>query len=76
MRSSLMCKYSRVQCASEYIDSTTRLLDSSVDELCEHSGITLRTNRILTRPSQSNIREHAETCGTPITLKKFIILNS
>ena len=73
MRSSLIYKYSCVQCASEYIGSTTRLLASRV---AEHSGRSLRTNRILARPSHSNIREHAQTCGTPITIDNFTILDS
>ena len=65
MRSSLIYKYSCVQCTSEYIGSTTRLLAS---RLAEHSGRSLRTNRILSHTSHSNIREHAQTCGTPITI--------
>ena len=73
MRSSLIYKYSCVQCASEYIGSTTRLLASRV---AEHSGRSLRTNRILAHPSHSNIREHAQTCGTPITIDNFTILDS
>ena len=44
--------------------------------VAEHSGRSLRTNRILAHPSHSNIREHAQTCGTPITIDNFTILDS
>ena len=73
MRSSVIYKFSCVQCASEYIGSATRLFASRV---AEHSGRSLRTNRILDHPSHSNIREHARTCGTPITIDNFTIVTS
>ena len=53
--------------------STTRLLASRV---AEHSGRSFRTNKILAHPSHSNIREHARTCGTPIIIDNFTILDS
>ena len=66
-----------VQCTSEYIGSTTRLLASRV---AEHSGRFSRTNRILTHPSthfsHSNIREHVQACGNPITIDNSTILDS
>ena len=49
----------------------TRLESSSA-----YSGRSLRTNRILAHTSHSNIREHAHTCGTPITIDNFTILES
>ena len=73
MRNSLVYKFSCAQCASEYIGSTSRLLASRV---AEHSGRSLRTGRVLAHPSHSNIREHAKSCGAPITLDHFTILDS
>ena len=73
MRSSLIYKYSCVRCTSEYIGSTTRILTTRV---AEHAGRSHRTDRILANPPHSNIRDHAETCGSPIVLDNFNIIDS
>ena len=53
--------FSNIAVGREYIGSTTRLPASRV---AEHFGRNLRANRILAHPSHSNIREHAQTCGS------------
>ena len=73
MRSSLIYKSSCVRCTSEYIGSTTRILTTRV---AEHAGRSHRTDRILANPPHSNIRDHAETCGSPIVLDNFNIIYS
>ena len=74
MRSSLIYKYNCVRCTSEYIiGSTTRILTTRV---AEHAGRSHRTDRILANPPHSSIRDHAETCGSPIVLDKFNIIDS
>ena len=73
MRSSLIYKYSCVRWTSEYIGSTTRILTTRV---AEHAGRSHRTDKILANPPHSNIRDHAEICGSPIVLHNFNIIDS
>ena len=73
MQSSLVYKFSCVRCTSEYIGSTSRVLHVRV---AEHAGRSSRSGRPLAVPPHSNIREHQQTCDSPIALDNFSILNS
>ena len=73
MQSSLIYKFSCAQCASEYVGSTTRALYMRI---AEHAGRGHRTNNPLSSPPYSSIRDHAEQCGSPITIDQFSKLNS
>ena len=70
-QSSLVYKYSCARCASEYVGSTIRTLQSRVDEHCGRSS---RTGLLLSKPPLSSIREHAKTCSLGISLEDFKIL--
>ena len=73
MRSSIVYKYCCARCASEYVGSSLRALATRV---AEHAGRSYRTNRVLTNTPNSNIYDHSNKCGSPITLDNFTILNS
>ena len=73
MLSSVIYKYSCVHCTSEYIGSTSRLLNIRV---AEHAGLSFRTNRPLTNVPNSNIYDHANSCNSPVNLNQFSILDS
>lgn len=70
-RSSVVYEYSCAQCASRYVGSTLRALYIRVSE---HAGRSFRTNRMLTNPLNSHIRDHQQICNTPISLDNFKIL--
>lgn len=72
-RSSVIYKFRCEQCSSEYVGSTTRSLHTRASE---HAGRSSRTNNRLACPPNSSIRDHAETCGSPITINQFSILSS
>jgi len=72
VRSSVIYKFSCEQCSSGYVGSTTRSL---LVRVSEHAGRSHRTGSRLTSPPASNIRDHAEVCGSPITLQQFSILS-
>ena len=72
-RSSVIYKFCCEQCSSEYVGSTTRSL---LVRASEHAGRSYRTNNRLAAPTQSTVRDHAETCGSPITLNQFSIISS
>ena len=72
-RSSVVYEFSCAQCASRYVGSTTRALYIRV---AEHAGRSFRTNRIITNPSNSNIRNHQQNCPTPISLEQFKIIGN
>ena len=65
-------KYSCGQCQSIYIGETKRHL---ISRICEHKGISFRTNRPLSNPSHSNIRQHAFNCDHPILTSNFSLLS-
>ena len=44
--------------------------------VAQHSGRSFRSNRLLTTPPHSNIRDHTFNCHSPITLENATILNS
>ena len=70
--SNIIYKYSRGQCQSIYIGETKRHL---ISRICEHKGISFRTNRPLSNPSHSNIRQHAFNCDHPISTSNFSLLS-
>ena len=71
MQSLLIYKFSCTQRASEYVGSTTRALYMRI---AEHAGH--RTNNPVSSPPYSSNRDHAEQCGSPITIDQFSKLNS
>jgi hypothetical protein len=73
MRSSLVYKFSCARCASAYVGMTTRNLYTRV---AEHCGRSSRTGSVLTRPPNSAIRIHAESCDVRISEQNFEILSS
>jgi hypothetical protein len=73
LRSSVVYKFSCALCASEYVGSTSRTLKTRV---AEHAGRSCRTGALLTHPSHSSIRTHAERCDVPVNEKSFTILDS
>ena len=70
--SNIIYKYSCGQCQSIYIGETKRHL---ISRICEHKGISFRTNRPLSNPSHSNIRQHAFNCDHPILTSNFSLLS-
>ena len=46
-----------------------------ISRICEHKGISFRTNRPLSNPSHSNIRQHAFNCDHPILTSNFSLLS-
>ena len=72
-RAPVVNKFSCVQCTSEYVGSTTHTFYRCV---AQHSGRSFRTNRLLTTPPHSNIRDHTFNCPSPITPENFTMLNS
>ena len=61
-----------VGCGS-YVGSTIRPLYKRISE---HDGRSYRTNRLLTRPSHSEIRNHALCCKCPIKSENFKVIGS
>ena len=72
VRSSVIYKFCCERCSSEYVGSTTRSL---IVRSSEHAGWSHRTGNRFSSPSASNIRDHTETCGSPISLDHFTIIN-
>ena len=73
MRASVVYKFCCVQCTSEYIGSTKCALFCRV---VQHSGRSFRTNRVLSSPSYSSIRDHTFSCNAPLSINNFTILIS
>ena len=73
MCSSLVYKFSCVQCTSEYVGMTTRTLGNRVDE---HKGVSFRTGVRLTTPTHSAVREHSESCGAAVDIYSFRVLST
>ena len=71
LQSSLVYKFNCTQSVSEYIGSTMRKLHTRVSE---HTGKSFRTGALLTSPPHSNIRAHALSCSSPVTIDNFNIL--
>ena len=72
MQSSLVYQFSCVNCTFGYVGCSRRTLATRV---AEHAGKSSRTGRALTTPPHSSVREHAETCGSPVTMNQFKILD-
>ena len=72
MQSSLVYQFSCVNCTSGYVGCSRRTLATRV---AEHAGKSSRTGRALTTPPHSSVREHVETCGSPVTMNQFKILD-
>ena len=72
VRSSVVYKFCCELCSSEYVGSTTRSL---IVRSSEHAGRSHRTGNRFSNPSASNIRDHAESCGSPISLDQFTIID-
>ena len=71
MSSNIIYKYSCSQCQSTYIAETQRHL---ISRICEHKGISPRTNMPFSNPPLSNIREHALSFDHPIKVDNFSVL--
>ena len=71
MRSPLVYKFSCARCAVEYVGSTIRTLHTRV---AEHAGRSFRTGSLLTVPPHSNIRQHALSCGVPVSIDNFKVM--
>ena len=74
LRSSIVYKFSCVQsnCTSVYYGSTIRALKTRV---AEHRGTSSRTGYPLTRPPQSSVRNHCESCGVDVHIDNFQIVS-
>ena len=72
MQSSLVYQFSCVNCTSGYVGCSRRTLATRV---AEHAGKSSRTGRALTTTPHSSVREHTETCGSPVTMNQFKILD-
>ena len=72
MKSNIVYQYSCAQCASgTYIGSTIR---STYMRISEHRGVSYRTGKILSSPSLSAIRDHADSTSHIIQDENFKIL--
>ena len=69
--SKIIYKYLCGQCNSSYVGETRRLF---ISRICEHKGISPRTNVPFANPPFSNIREHALNCNHPIKIDNFSVL--
>ena len=72
-RTSIVYKYSCERCSSVYVGSTSRRLHVRV---CEHMGLSSRTEKPLSTPAASSIRDHAQSCNSPISLNNFNIIGT
>ena len=70
-RSSLVYKYTCGVCNDTYIGQTGLHFHQRI---CKHRGISYRTDRPLTNPEYSAVREHSHTLDHPINNHNFTIL--
>ena len=73
LASSVIYKYSCGQCSSTYIGETVKQLKVRI---CQHRGLSFRTNQRLATMMHSSIRDHAVGSDHPITDSNFKILDS
>ena len=73
MRSSVVYKYTCDCCQQSYIGST--VLQMFI-RCSRHKGVSFRTDRPLTKPEKSSIREHSLNAQHPLKLGNFSILDS
>ena len=72
MRSSVVYIFNCPRCSrGSYIGATSRRLR---DRICEHKGVSVRTQCSLSNPSASAIRDHARQCNTMVRSEDFTIL--
>ena len=71
LQSSLVYKYKCNCCNAMYYGKTKRQWKVRI---CEHTGRSVRTNRPLTKPPFSAIRDHAFDCDHPILKENFSVL--
>ena len=73
LRSSVVYKYQCGFCSASYIGKSKRQYRVRI---FEHLGRSIRTNRQLSTPSFSSIRQHSESCDHPINSDSFSIIAS
>ena len=72
MRSLVVYKYTCSRCnLGTYLGSTKRMLKVRIDS---HRGVSHRTGCSLSKKEFSNVREHANKCGSVIDYKDFEII--
>ena len=72
MQANVVYKYCCPNYGISYIGSTIRNLSTRA---AEHAGVSVRTQRSLSQPPHSHIREHHVTCKSPaINIEHFAIL--
>ena len=72
LSSAVVYKYTCGQCSASYIGETLKQLHVRISQ---HKGISYRTNRPLSSPSHSSIREHAYDSDHPIKTEYFQLLS-
>ena len=73
LQSSVVYKYECHRCNSVYVGKTSRQLRVRI---FEHLGRSIRTNRPLSKPPFSAIRNHSHTCDHPINKESFSVLST
>ena len=73
LRSSVVYKFSCMQCMLVYIGSTCRRLHTRVSE---HAGVSPRTGLPLSSPSRTSILDHITACETNANLSNFSIIGT
>lgn len=73
LQSKVVYLYTCDQCRITYCGETTRHLQTRI---AEHIGISDRTNRPVSKPLHSSIRDHAEQSDHPIIKPNFKILST
>ena len=69
--SGVVYKFCCPSCGGSYIGSTNVRLKTRV---CQHMGISDRTGKMITSPSQSSVRDHSHQCDTPFSISDFNVL--
>ena len=72
LHSGIIYNYSCAECTAGYLGSTIR---AYYMRKAEHRGVSYRTGRHLSKPTQSAIRAHSERCS-PMRDKNFSLVNS
>ena len=70
-RSGVVYKYCCSSCGEAYIGSTLVRLKTRV---AQHLGVSDRTGEMALTPRQSSIRDHKQTCDSPVTIADFTII--
>ena len=73
LSSGVIYKYSCDQCVDTYIGETQMQLKVRI---CQHKGISYRTDAPYKAPTHSSIRDHAFDKNHPVKIKNFKILES